>query len=124
MLKRTGLFKQIDKMGRISVPAKLRKDLCIPIERDMEIFIYEDEDKNKYICYLIPDDEIEKKKKLARELLTQLDIEIPDDLAWFSIERPKPSGFGRTLQSRAIAQIYEHYVNFSKTPWFPALTML
>ena len=55
-------------MGRISVPAKLRKDLCIPIERDMEIFIYEDEDKNKYICYLIPDDEIEKKKKLAREL--------------------------------------------------------
>ena len=81
MLKRTGLFKQIDNMGRISVPAKLRKDLCIPIERDMEIFIYEDEDKNKYICYLIPDDEIEKKKKLARELLVQLDIEIPDDLA-------------------------------------------
>lgn len=81
MLEKTGLFKQIDKMGRIGVPAKLRKSLSIPIEKELEIFIYTDEDNNKYICYLIPNDEIEKKKALARELLAQLDIKLPDDLA-------------------------------------------
>ncbi len=41
-MKATGIVRKLDNLGRIVIPAKLRKDLNINIKDDLEMFVGED----------------------------------------------------------------------------------
>ena len=67
-MKKTQFARQIDSIGRLLIPVKLRNQLGINAGDILDIFLHED-DNGKYLCLKysdseIPEDEVEKAKKI------------------------------------------------------------
>lgn len=66
--------RKIDSLGRLVIPKGLRERFKLNAEDELEFFTY-----GKFICFAKKEDENEK-KELAKNLLAELGIEIPEDL--------------------------------------------
>lgn len=70
--------RKIDALGRVSIPKSMRQRLNIQPEDEVEFFLLED-GSEKYVC--LTNHKGADRYQLAAELLMDLGITIPDDLA-------------------------------------------
>ena len=66
--------RKIDGLGRLVVPKGLRERFNIGADDELEFYTY-----GKFICFTKKEDEDEK-RELARNLLKELGVEIPEEL--------------------------------------------
>lgn len=71
--------RKIDHLGRVTIPKGLRDRMYIATNDDLELFTLE-ADGREYIC-LAPVVEINPKYTIAANVLQELGLEIPAELA-------------------------------------------
>lgn len=77
-MENTGYVRHVDDLGRFVIPSKLRKKLYIKAGDELPIYLHE-ADGEQYLCLRLPN--MTKDKILvARDLLRELDIPLPEEL--------------------------------------------
>jgi AbrB family looped-hinge helix DNA binding protein len=71
--------RKIDSLGRVSIPKSMRSRLNIQPEDEVEFFLLDDGNE-KYVCLTNHKNAVSKYQQAA-EMLLELGLEIPDDLA-------------------------------------------
>lgn len=78
-MKGTNYSKQIDDLGRVLIPKKLRQELSLVAGDELDMYLYDDSDGTRYLCFKLPNKQREKLLQ-AKELLAELKIPFPDEL--------------------------------------------
>lgn len=79
-LEDTHITKKIDSLGRIALPATLRKLFEVDAGQEVRVFTLEDDNGKKYLC-LTADNEW----GISREKLAEMGIETEADTITFTI---------------------------------------
>lgn len=71
--------RKVDSLGRVSIPKSLRDRLVINTEDMVNFYLLEDDDGRQYVCFTNRL-EINPKFKIAASVLTELGLEIPNEI--------------------------------------------
>lgn len=77
-LQNENIIRRIDSLGRITLPKGLRSRLNIDDNDEIEIYTMEHMGKS-FVC-LTKYEEVESKYFIARQVLEELGIDVPDEL--------------------------------------------
>lgn len=77
-LQNENIIRRIDSLGRITLPKGLRSRLNIDDNDEIEIYTMEHMGKS-FVC-LAKYEEVESKYFIARQVLEELGIDVPDEL--------------------------------------------
>lgn len=72
--------RKVDSLGRVSIPKSMRDRLNIAYEDEMEFYLL-DYKGERYVCMTNHKDNAPDKYKIAAEVLDELGIDVPIDLA-------------------------------------------
>lgn len=72
--------RKVDSLGRVSIPKSMRDRLNIAYEDEMEFYLL-DYKGERYVCMTNHKDNVPDKYKIAVDVLDELGIDVPIDLA-------------------------------------------
>jgi len=72
--------RKVDSLGRVSIPKSMRDRLNIAYEDEMEFYLL-DYKGERYVCMTNHKDSAPDKYKIAADVLDELGIDVPIDLA-------------------------------------------
>jgi AbrB family looped-hinge helix DNA binding protein len=75
-----GTFRKIDNLGRVVIPKHLRDKLHINDNDELEVFYHVDNQQKGYVCFSKRVERKDNRKLIAKRLLEELGIEVPEEL--------------------------------------------